>query len=165
MRTGAVRAAGLTALDALEVRAWRPNFTARSTSARSRTSPTGCAVHSEQGVLSGPGDGREGAPGTPPRWLALLHLDGSGGELPEAGALVFLAGESGSTDARPVGRVTRAALHYEWGGIALALLKRSVAEDAALEVRTGRGPRRRSSQRRKRSSCPQMPGARNDIPG
>lgn len=37
-------------------------------------------------------------------------------------------------DARPVGRITRSALHYEWGAIALVLLKRSVAEDAPLEV-------------------------------
>ena len=70
-----------------------------------------------------------------PRRLALLHLDGSGGELPAAGALVYLSGAD--PEARPVGRVTRTALHHEWGGIALALLKRSVPEDAELEVALG----------------------------
>jgi hypothetical protein len=67
----------------------------------------------------------------------MLHLDGSGGELPTAGALVYLAGSAADPAARPVGRVTRAVLHHEWGGIALAQLKRSVAEDARLEVRGG----------------------------
>ena len=71
--------------------------------------------------------------GHPPRRLAMLHLDGSGGELPVPGALVFRAGEATDAGARPVGRVTRAALHHEWGGIALALLKRSVPVDAPLE--------------------------------
>jgi hypothetical protein len=67
----------------------------------------------------------------------MLHLDGSGGELPTPGALVFRAPQpeqDRDPEARPVGRITRAALHHEWGGIALALLKRALPEDAPLEV-------------------------------
>lgn len=65
--------------------------------------------------------------GHPPRRLVLLHLDGSGHLLPEVGAKVFL-GEA------QVGRITSAGTHYEAGAIALAVIKRNVAEDALLEV-------------------------------
>lgn len=65
--------------------------------------------------------------GHPPRRLVLLHLDGSGHLLPEVGAKVFL-GEA------EVGRITSAGTHYEAGAIALAVIKRTVAEDAFLEV-------------------------------
>lgn len=65
--------------------------------------------------------------GHPPRRLVLLHLDGSGHLLPEIGAKVYL----GETE---VGRITSAGTHYEAGAIALAVIKRTVAEDALLEV-------------------------------
>lgn len=140
--SGAARAAGLGALDALEVRAWRPSVHGE---VDERAIPhefdwLRTAVHLNKGCYRGQETvAKVHNLGHPPRRLAMLHLDGSGGELPEASALVYRAGESGSADARPVGRITRAALHYEWGGIALALLKRSVAEDAPLEVRTASG--------------------------
>ncbi|MGK0722125.1 CAF17-like 4Fe-4S cluster assembly/insertion protein YgfZ [Leucobacter sp. W1478] len=140
--SGEVRAAGLSALDALEVRAWRPTVHGE---VDERAIPheldwLRTAVHLNKGCYRGQETvAKVHNLGHPPRRLAMLHLDGSGGELPEASALVYLAGESGSSEARPVGRVTRAALHYEWGGIALALLKRSVAEDALLETRTAGG--------------------------
>ncbi|GAA2189793.1 folate-binding protein YgfZ [Leucobacter alluvii] len=138
---GAVRAAGVLALDALEVRAWRPS---QAGDVDERTIPheldwLRTAVHLTKGCYRGQETvAKVHNLGHPPRRLALLHLDGTGGELPVAGALVF-AGPGSATEpgARPVGRVTRAALHHEWGGIALALLKRSVAEDVALEVRGG----------------------------
>ncbi len=137
---GEAQAAGLLALDALEVRAWRP---AQHADVDERAIPheldwLRTAVHLTKGCYRGQETiAKVHNLGHPPRRLVLLHLDGSGGSLPEAGALVFRAGEAQTPDARPVGRVTRAALHYEWGGIALALLKRSVPEDAALEVRGG----------------------------
>jgi hypothetical protein len=59
----------------------------------------------------------------------MLHLDGSDAILPAAGDLVFEVGEE-----RAVGRITSVARHMDWGAIALALVKRSVAEDAPLEV-------------------------------
>jgi folate-binding protein YgfZ len=138
VRLGAVRAAGIDALDALEVRAWRPS---RHGEVDERAIPhefdwLRSAVHLSKGCYRGQETvAKVHNLGHPPRRLALLHLDGSGGELPMAGALVHLAGAD--PEARPVGRVTRSALHHEWGGIALALLKRSVAEDAVLEVALG----------------------------
>lgn len=138
---GAVRAAGVLALDALEVRAWRPS---QAGDVDERTIPheldwLRTAVHLTKGCYRGQETvAKVHNLGHPPRRLALLHLDGTGGELPVAGALVFAGpGSANEPGARPVGRVTRAALHHEWGGIALALLKRSVAEDVALEVRGG----------------------------
>lgn len=65
--------------------------------------------------------------GHPPRRLVLLHLDGSGHLLPEVGAKVMF-------NETEVGRVTSTATHYEAGAIALAVIKRTVPEDALLEV-------------------------------
>ena len=132
---GAVHAAGTMALNALEVRAWRPTL---SGDVDERAIPhefdwLRTAVHLTKGCYRGQETvAKVHNLGHPPRRFTLLHLDGSGGQLPETGALVYLAGAD--AEARPVGRVTRAALHYEWGAIALALLKRSVPEDAPLEV-------------------------------
>lgn len=138
----ASRAAGLLALDALEVRAWRPTLHGE---VDERAIPhefdwLRTAVHLEKGCYRGQETvAKVHNLGHPPRRLAMLHLDGSGGELPEAGALIYRAGDDGAVDpdARPVGRVTRAAIHYEWGGIALALLKRATPEDAPLAVQLG----------------------------
>ncbi|MEJ6488364.1 folate-binding protein [Leucobacter sp. USCH14] len=141
VRDGSLRAAGILAIDALQVRAWRPS---QAGDVDERTIPheldwLRTAVHLTKGCYRGQETvAKVHNLGHPPRRLALLHLDGTGGELPVSGALVF-SGIGSATDpsARPVGRITRSALHHEWGGIALALLKRSVAEDAELEVRGG----------------------------
>lgn len=122
-----LRAAGLLALDALEVRAWRP---AQHSDLDERAIPhefdwLRTSVHLTKGCYRGQETvAKVHNLGHPPRRLAMLHLDGSGGELPVPGALVYRAGTAGEADARPVGRVTRSALHHEWGGIALALLDR-----------------------------------------
>jgi folate-binding protein YgfZ len=68
--------------------------------------------------------------GHPPRRITLLHLDGSESLLPSAGDEVML-GE------KTVGRITRAAWHYELGPIALAVLKRMTPVDDVLSVITG----------------------------
>ena len=139
-REGRARAAGLLALEALEIRAWRPSQRA---DVDERAIPheldwLRSAVHLAKGCYRGQETvAKVHNLGHPPRRLAMLHLDGSGGELPVPGALVYPAGGTAAGSARPVGRVTRAAIHHEWGGIALALLKRSVPEDAELEVRGG----------------------------
>ena len=65
--------------------------------------------------------------GRPPRRRELLHLDGVSEVLAEPGTPV-LAG------AREVGRVGSVVRHFELGVIALALVKQSVAMDAALTV-------------------------------
>lgn len=140
VRSGELRAAGLLALDALEVRAWRPS---QHGEVDERAIPhefdwLRTAVHLNKGCYRGQETvAKVHNLGHPPRRLVMLHLDGSGGELPVAGALVYSEGSATDAAARPVGRVTRAAMHHEWGGIALALLKRSVPEDASLEVRAG----------------------------
>ena len=67
--------------------------------------------------------------GSPPRRLALLHLDGAAEALPRHGDPVF-AGD------REVGWVGSAARHYELGPIATGVLKRAVAPDAVLVVRS-----------------------------
>ena len=137
---GKISAAGLNSLEALEIRAWRPTQHAE---VDERALPhefdwLRTAVHLNKGCYRGQETvAKVHNLGHPPRRLALLHLDGSDGELPAAGSLVFMAGTAHDEQARPVGRITRSALHYEWGGIALALLKRSTPEDAALEVRLG----------------------------
>lgn len=133
-----VTAAGLDALDALEIRAWRPTQHAEldSYAIPHEFDWLRTAVHLNKGCYRGQETvAKVHNLGHPPRRLALLHLDGSEGVLPSAGSRVYVAGAL----ERPVGRITRAALHYEWGGIALALLKRSVPEDAALSVALSKG--------------------------
>lgn len=65
--------------------------------------------------------------GQPPRKLVLLHLDGSEIDLPEVGSDVM-------RDGIKVGFVGSVARHHELGNIALAVVKRNVAEDAPLQV-------------------------------
>lgn len=73
--------------------------------------------------------------GRPPRRLTMLHLDGSGADLPALGAPVTLA-----SDGKPAGRVTSVARHHELGPIALAVLKRSTDPQAPLHVEGEDGP-------------------------
>jgi folate-binding protein YgfZ len=63
--------------------------------------------------------------GRPPRRMVLLHLDGSDDRLPAHGDEVLL-------DGRPVGFIGTAARHVELGPIALAIVKRQVADEAVL---------------------------------
>jgi folate-binding protein YgfZ len=70
--------------------------------------------------------------GRPPRRLVLLHLDGSADRLPARGDVVVAGG-------RDVGRLTSVVQHFELGPIALAVVKRSVPEDASFEVRSEQG--------------------------
>lgn len=67
--------------------------------------------------------------GHPPRRLTFLHLDGSEHSLPEIGDSVKVVGEE-----KVRGTITSAAQHFEMGPIALAVISRSVPEDALLEV-------------------------------
>jgi folate-binding protein YgfZ len=63
--------------------------------------------------------------GQPPRRLALLHLDGSVIDLPATGDKVMM-GE------KEVGYIGSVARHYEFGPIALAVLRRNTPVDAEL---------------------------------
>ena len=84
------------------------------------------AVHLDKGCYRGQETvARVHNLGRPPRRLVLLHLDGSDSELPAVGADVV-------QDGRTVGRVGSAARHFELGPVALALVKRTVADGADL---------------------------------
>lgn len=71
--------------------------------------------------------------GKPPRRLVFLNLDGSQNLLPLSGARVLSKG------GQEVGVVTSAARHFEEGPIALALVKRDLPVDAAVDVEAGEG--------------------------
>ena len=130
-RLADVDLAGSWAAEALRVAAWRPRLGAETDH---RTIPhevdwLRTAVHLTKGCYRGQETvARVHNLGRPPRRLVMLHLDGSEHILPEAGEPVLAGG------ARPVGRLTTAARHYELGPVALALVKRSVPVDAVLTV-------------------------------
>jgi folate-binding protein YgfZ len=121
---------GTWAAEALRVAAWRPRLGFETDH---RTIPheldwLRTAVHLHKGCYRGQETiARVHNLGRPPRRLVFLHLDGSGHVLPEPGTSVVL-GE------REVGRLTSVARHFEDGPVALAVVKRSVPEDAEFLV-------------------------------
>lgn len=132
LQSGSLSASGHLALEALRIHAWRPSQHAE---VDDRALPhefdwLRSAVHLNKGCYRGQETvAKVHNLGHPPRRLTLLHLDGSDALLPAHGDLVYVAGEE-----KPVGRITSAGRHFEWGALALALLKRSVNTDATLEV-------------------------------
>lgn len=163
-RAGTVRAAGSMSLDALQILAWRPsqNGEVDERSLPHEVDWLRSAVHLEKGCYRGQETvAKVHNLGHPPRRLVLLHLDGSSGELPAAGTLVYPKGGD-----KPVGRVTRAALHHEWGPVALALLKRNTAEDAPLEIRLERedGTPGETLAAAQQTIVPPGAGATRDVP-
>jgi folate-binding protein YgfZ len=122
--------AGISAFEALRVEARRPRFGLDSDH---RTIPNEVpwlrtAVHLDKGCYRGQETvARVHNLGRPPRRLVLLHLDGVSEVLAEPGTPV-LAGT------REVGRVGTVVRHHELGVIALALVKQSVQQNAALTV-------------------------------
>jgi folate-binding protein YgfZ len=88
----------------------------------------GTAVHLQKGCYRGQETvARVQNLGRPPRRLVLLHLSGDSEQLPPPGTPV----ESG---ARTIGFLGTAVHHYELGPVALAVIKRSIADDAELQV-------------------------------
>jgi hypothetical protein len=134
-RSGEVVLAGVDALEALRIAAWRPRA-AREIDARSIPHELDwlrSAVHLDKGCYRGQETvAKVHNLGRPPRRLVQLDLDGSESVLPEPGSVVLV-------DDAEVGTVTSSARHHEDGPIALAVVKRSVAEDARLVVRTPDG--------------------------
>jgi folate-binding protein YgfZ len=120
--------AGVQAREALRVAACAPRL---GLDTDHRTLPhevrwLASAVHLDKGCYRGQETvARVWNLGRPPRRLVLLHLDGSDSTLPASGQPVTL-------DGRDVGRVGTAARHHELGPLALALVKRTVPDDAAL---------------------------------
>jgi folate-binding protein YgfZ len=126
----ALPVAGLLALEALRIAAWRPRL---ATEADERSIPheldwLRSAVHLTKGCYRGQETvAKVHNLGHPPRRLVMLHLDGSDGVLPAAGDSVVFGDDA-------VGTITSSALHYELGPIALAVIKRSVEHEARLDV-------------------------------
>ena len=87
------------------------------------------AVHLDKGCYRGQETvARVHNLGRPPRRLVLLHLDGVATDQPPA------QGSPVTLDGRDVGFVGTAVRHHELGLIALAVVKRNVADDADLRV-------------------------------
>ena len=123
--------AGLWAFEALRAAARRPRL-GRDTDHRTLPAEVGwlgAAVHLDKGCYRGQETvARVHNLGRPPRRLVLLHLDGvTTDELPAPGTPV-------TVDGRAVGFAGTSARHFELGPIALALIKRSVPDDAVLTV-------------------------------
>lgn len=121
---------GLEAFEALRVEARRPRMGFETDH---RTIPhevgwIGPAVHLDKGCYRGQETvARVHNLGRPPRRLVLAHLDGSSEQLPATGTPVEL-------DGRAVGFVGTTAWHAELGPIALALVKRQIADAAPLQA-------------------------------
>lgn len=149
-------AAGTLALEALRIAAWRPRLAAEGDE---RSIPheldwLRSAVHLNKGCYRGQETvAKVHNLGHPPRRLVMLHLDGSDAVLPQHNDPVVLASavtsapvttpnndpisatnSAANTAIPPVGHITSAAVHFELGPIALAVIKRSVDPAAELAV-------------------------------
>ncbi len=123
--------AGLWAFEALRVANRRPRL-GKETDHRTLPAEVGwltSAVHLDKGCYRGQETvARVHNLGRPPRRLVLLHLDGiATDELPASGTPV-------TSEGREVGFVGTAARHHELGPVALAVVKRSVPDEATLRV-------------------------------
>ncbi|MFG3302367.1 YgfZ/GcvT domain-containing protein [Micromonospora chersina] len=131
LRGAGVPVAGLWAYEAVRVAARQARA---GVDTDHRTIPAevgliGSAVHLDKGCYRGQETvARVHNLGKPPRRLALLHLDGVTTDQPPA------AGTPVTLDGRTVGFVGTAVHHFELGQIALAVVKRNVADDARLMV-------------------------------
>ena len=122
--------AGTWAWEALRIEAGQPRI---GVDTDERAIPNemgllGSAVHPDKGCYRGQETvARVQTLGRPPRRLVRLLLDGSVDHLPPVGSDVLL-------DGAVVGTIGSSARHHELGPIALAIVKRKVAVDAALVV-------------------------------
>jgi len=126
---GATRT-GLWAFEALRVEARRPRFGFETDH---RTIPhevdwIGTAVHLDKGCYRGQETvARVQNLGKPPRRLVFVHFGGESDSLPAAGSPI-------EVDGRTVGFLGTAIHHYELGPIGLAVVKRTLAEDAVMAI-------------------------------
>ncbi|MEO6826318.1 MAG: folate-binding protein [Microbacteriaceae bacterium] len=132
--SGRTGVAGLLAVEALRIQAWRPRF---ATEVDEKTIPheldwLRTAVSLEKGCYRGQETvAKVHNLGHPPRRLVMLHLDGSDSALPVPGDSVWLDRDGTRQD---VGVITSSAMHYELGPIALAVIKRRTDPAAMLFV-------------------------------
>jgi folate-binding protein YgfZ len=134
---GQASLAGTMAADALRIAAGRPLAPSEidEKSLPHELDLLSTAVHLSKGCYRGQESvAKVHNLGHPPRRLTFLHLDGSEHSLPDVGDEVRVSGLE-----KVVGKVTSAAQHFEMGPIALAVISRSVAEDAELEVSSSGG--------------------------
>ena len=131
------RLAGLMAFTAERVRAREPELAADLDNKSiphevpqwiSRDAKNPAHVHLNKGCYRGQETvARVHNLGRPPRRLVLLHLDGSADARPATGDPVTL-------DGRTVGRLGTVVEHADYGPLALALIKRSIPDDAKLDA-------------------------------
>ncbi|UGT39919.1 folate-binding protein [Nocardia yamanashiensis] len=135
LRDAGAAAAGMWTFEALRVLALRPRI---GIDTDDRTIPHevnwigGPAEHGAVHLNKGCYRGQETVArvhnlGKPPRHLVLLHLDGSADGRPVPGDAVTAGG-------RAVGVLGTVVDHFEFGPVALALIKRNIPADTALEA-------------------------------
>ena len=134
--SGGLALAGLVAADALRIAAWRPRW---ANEVDERALPheldwLRTAVHLEKGCYRGQETvAKVHNLGHPPRRVVALQLDGSDSVLP-------VARRRGVRSARtPSASSPLRRCHFEEGPIALAVVRRNTAVDAAFVVRTQDG--------------------------
>ncbi|MHB1172744.1 MAG: CAF17-like 4Fe-4S cluster assembly/insertion protein YgfZ [Lacisediminihabitans sp.] len=133
--------AGLLALEALRIAAWRPRF---ATEVDDKTIPheldwLRTAVHLNKGCYRGQETvAKVHNLGHPPRRLVMLYLDGPDTGLPTRGDNVVVLNNTDNAvgEESTVGQVTSVARHFELGPVALAVIKRAADPIAELLVRT-----------------------------
>ncbi|AMB59307.1 YgfZ/GcvT domain-containing protein [Microterricola viridarii] len=136
---GEPTAAGILAVEALRIAAWRPRLALEGDE---KTIPheldwLRSAVHLSKGCYRGQETvAKVHNLGHPPRRLVMLHLDGSDTILPVHGDEVLAEKVRPESEAewKLIGQITSAAIHHELGPIALAVVKRNVPLDVQLEV-------------------------------
>ncbi len=121
---------GLWAFEALRVAATRPRagFETDHRTIPHEVGWIGTAVHLNKGCYRGQETvARVQNLGRPPRRLVTLYLSGLTDELPAPGTAI-------EQDGRSIGFLGTAVHHYELGPIALAVVKRTVADGAELSI-------------------------------
>ena len=128
----AVPRAGIWAYEALRVEHRQPRlgFETDHRTIAAEVNLLAPAVHLDKGCYRGQETvARVHNLGRPPRRLVLLHLDGISDDQPPAPGTPVIG-----PDGRAIGFVGTAVRHHELGMVALAVVKRNVADDAQLMV-------------------------------
>ena len=128
----AVPPAGIWAYEALRVERREPRlrFETDHRTIAAEIDLLAPAVHLDKGCYRGQETvARVHNLGRPPRRLVLLHLDGISSDQPPAPGTPVVGPEG-----RAIGFVGTAVRHHELGMVALAVVKRNVADDAQLMV-------------------------------